>query len=367
MPYEYLNARLRHMKAKLLRPEQFATLLGLRDLEEFINTLAETDYGPDIERSSVQFSGYPLVEDALIQHTQRVFRHLYDMAIGEAKTLIRLLLERFEVFNLKTILRGFHIGADPEETARSLFPTILYPTAFYQELLKREGIAAVIDYLLAVGNRFYKPLAQALPEYEASGKLAVLESALDAFYFGSTRKTLQEMASENAVIVRRMIGTEADVLNITYAMRVVEAGVESEEKYKYILPGGERLKVPAVRDLLASPDKASLLRKLQETPYARALGEIDETLSASELQERLEAWLYRENCRFDPGRFFDIQPVAAYIWRVNVEVTNLRVIAHGLWRGTSREAIEEQLIWVPGVMPERSAASTTGTGGGTRT
>jgi len=255
MSYEYLNARVRHLKAKLLRPEQFQQLLGLRTLDEFIQALAETDYGPEIERSSVQFSGYALVEDALVQHTQRVFRHLYDIAFDEAKALIRLLLERFEVFNLKTILRGFHVGADPEETARSLFPTILYPTAFYQELLKREGVAAVVDYLMAVGNRFYKPLAQALPEYEAGRKLTVLESALDAFYFGSARQALQEMGSESARIVRRLIGTEVDVLNLVYAMRVVEAGVESEEKYRYILPGGERLQVPQVRDLLASPDK----------------------------------------------------------------------------------------------------------------
>jgi len=32
------------------------------------------------------------------------------------------------------------------------------------------------------------------------------------------------------------------------------------------------------------------------------------------------------------------------------------VIASGLSRGASREAIEEQLIWVPGVMPERAGA-----------
>ncbi len=359
MSYEYLNARLRHLKAKLLKPEQFAQLLGLKDLEEFIAALAETDYGPEIERSSVEFAGYPLVEDALTQHTQRVFRHLADMAVGEADTLIRILLERFEVFNLKTVLRGFHAGVDPEETARSLFPTLLYPTAFYQELLKREGIAAVVDYLLAVGNRFYKPLAEALPDYEATRRLARLESALDAFYFGSARRTLREMTSESAEIVRKMLGVEVDVLNLVYALRVVEAGVEAEEKFQYILPGGERIKEPLMRELLSSLDKAAFLRRLQETPYARALGEFDETITAGELQERLEAWLYNQNCRIDPGRFFDIQPVAAYIWRVNVEVTNLRVIASGIERGASRQAIEDQLIWVPGVMPERAAAGAT--------
>jgi len=352
MSYEYLNPRVRYLKAKLLGPEQFAQLLELKSLDEFINYLAETDYAQDIEKSSVEYSGYPLVEDALIRHAQRLLSHLYEIAIGEAKTLIRILLERFEVFNLKTILRGFHIGTEPEETQRSLLPTILYPTAFYMELLKRDGIAGVIDYLLAVGNRFYKPLSKAYPEYEASGKLALLELALDSFYFHSSRRTLQDMASESAAEVRRMLGTEVDILNLVYALRVIEAGVESEEKYRYILPGGERLSEELVRSLLGSPDKSSFMHKLSETYYHKALGELGEEITANELQERLENFLYLENCRFDPGRLFDIHLSAVFIWRLNVEVTNLRVIASGLWRGASRRAVQERLIWVEGMMPE---------------
>lgn len=360
MSYEYLNTRLRVLKAKLLRPEQFAALLGLRDLDEFIHALAETDYGPDLEKSSVEHTGYPLVEEALIRHAQRLFSHLYQMAFDEEKVLIRLMLERFEVFNLKTILRGFHVGAALEETGRSLLPTILYPTAFYQELLKREGIGAVVDYLLAVGNRFYRPLSQVYPEYEAGGKLAVLEMAIEAFYFSDARRALQQIANEDAALVRRMIGTEVDILNLVYALRVVEAGIESEEKYKYILPGGERLKERFVRELLGSPDKPSFLRHMEGTYYQKRLGELAEGITANELQERLEELLYREHCQFDPGRFFDIHLATVFIWRLNVEVTNLRVIASGLWRGAARAVVAEQLIWVPGVMPERTVAAGSG-------
>src|SRR4030067_3278638 len=124
MSYEYLNTRLRFMKMRLLTPQQFKSLIELRDLEEVIHALAETDYGPEIETSSLEYSGYALIENALVQHVQRVFSKLFRMAFDDARILMRVLLERFEVFNLKTILRGFHVEADPEETALSLFPTI---------------------------------------------------------------------------------------------------------------------------------------------------------------------------------------------------------------------------------------------------
>jgi V/A-type H+-transporting ATPase subunit C len=363
MSYEYLNTRLRYLKAKLLTPDQFAALLEMRDLEDVTNILAETDYGPEIAVSSVEYSGYALIENALDRRVQRIFSKLYRMAFDEPRLLMRILLERFEVFNLKTILRGFHIDADPQVTAASLFPTILYPTSFYEELLKRDGIGAVVDYLLAVGNRYYKPLAAALPEYESSGKLAVLESALDAHYFRSARHALKDVSDENALLVRKVLGEEADILNLVYALRIVEAGVESEEKYRYILPCGAHLKEDFIRDLLSSPDKASFLRKLEGTYYPRKLGELAEEISANEFQERLENLLYGENCQFDPEHLFDIHLSVAMIWRLNVEATNLRVIAIGISRDIPREIIEDQLIWVEGMMPERT---TTAAGGGSR-
>jgi V/A-type H+-transporting ATPase subunit C len=345
------------MTVKLLKPQQYEQFLDMHDLGELINSLAETNYGPEIERSSVEYSGYQLVETALMENVQGAFSKLYAIAFDDAHTLIRILLERFEVFNLKTILRGFHVGTDPGETAHSLFPTILYPTSFYQELLKRDGLSAVIDYLLTVGNRYYKPLSESYPDYEASGKLAGLESAVDSFYFGGSRQSLQAIGDDNATAVRRILGTETDMLNLVYALRVVEEAVESEEKYRYILDGGERLSKEFIKELIDSPDKASFFRKLEGGHYAKRLGGFEENLSVSSFQERLENYLYQQACHYDPGRIFDIYLALVYIWRKNVEMTNLRVIASGLWRGISREEIERKMIWIEGVTPERAVAA----------
>ncbi len=344
MAYEYLNTRLRFMKTKLLKPQDFATCLEMRELSDLINFLAQTDYGPEIERSSVEYSGYKLIEDALMRNGQRVFSKLYQIAPEGPKTLIQIILERFEVFNLKTILRGFHVGAPPEEIEKSLYPTILYPTAFYQELLQKENIGACIDYLVAVGSRYYKPLTASFPDYERTKRLAALENSLDAFYFGGSRDLLRDIGDENARLVRLALGTEVDVLNLVYALRVVEEAVESEEKYRYILKGGERLSEEFIRELIDSGDKADFFRKLEATYYARKLGDFNGSLSAGEFQERLENFLYREQCRLDVGRSFDIHLALVYIWRKTVEMTNLRVIASGLWHKAPREEVERKLI-----------------------
>ncbi|MCX8103785.1 MAG: V-type ATPase subunit [Candidatus Bipolaricaulota bacterium] len=344
MSYEYLNTRVRVMLAKLLKPKQFEALLELRELGELVNALAETDYAVELERCSVEFSGYELIEQTILRNGQRAFTHLVRIAPEGPRELIELIVERFEVFNLKTIVRGFHVGVSPEEMARNLYPSILYSAAFYQELLKRETLRGALDYLLSTGNRYYKPLAGVFPAYERTGKLALLEHALDSFYFAHAQELLRQHRDENARIVLDALGTEADLLNLVYALRVVEAGVRSDEKYRYVLAGGRHLSRETVRELLASADVGEFWGKFAGTPYFGKLGAPQEPASAPRLQERLENLLYAELCHLDLGRLFDIQMALSYIWRKSAEMTNLRVIASGVLRHAPRAQIEENLI-----------------------
>jgi len=357
MAYEYLNTRLRYLKARLLRPSEFGSYLDMDDFDEFTAALAETDYADELERASVEHTGYNMVEQAIVAHTQRVFQKLHNIAFDEPKQLIALILERFEVFNLKTIFRGFHAGTDPDTIRESLFPTILYPTSFYETLLDREGIGAIIDELLTVGNRYYRPLAQAYSEYESNGQLALMELALDRHYFAGSRTLLDQLDSANADAVRHMLGTEVDILNLVYAMRVLDTTVDAAERDRYVLGGGDRLDERTIQSLLESPDRASFIRTVEETYYGRRLGALDESLDANAFQEQLENLLYREMTHLEPGQFFDIGLAATYIWRINAEAINLRVIAGGLYRRASRAEIERRLIKVPGMIPEEVAGA----------
>jgi V/A-type H+-transporting ATPase subunit C len=342
MSYEYLNTRVRVMLARLLAPQQFLALLELRELPQLITALGDTDYAPELERSSVEFSGYELIENALIAHGQRVFQKLLTIAPEGPRQLLEIVLERFEVFNLKTIVRGLHAGAPAKEVARSLYPSLLFSQTFYTELLQRGTLRDMLDYLLSTGNRYYKPLAAIFPEYERTGKLALLEHALDSFYFANARERLREYADENAKIIQDALDTETDILNLVYALRVVAAGVRSPERERYILAGG-RLSTEAVRELLNAADLDDLLKKVRRTPYGKALA-AEAELSITRLQGRLENLLYRELCRLERGRFFDIHMAISYIWRKSAEITNIRVIASGLTRRASRAQIEEHLI-----------------------
>jgi len=344
MSYEYFNARVHALKALLLKEEHYKELLEM-DLAGLINFLAGTDYREEIEKSSVEYSGYELVEDALMRAGQRVFRKLFTIAPPGPQELLKIIFERWEVFNLKTVLRGKHASLEEKQILESLYPTIINEPAFYQELAAQKDIKTCIDYLFTVGNHYYKPLLKSYPEYEATKKLAILENALDSFYFGESRVALEAIGDYNAMLIRRSLGTEVDVLNLVYALRVVEEEVASEEKYKYILPGGERLSELFIKRLIDSRDKGEFFNKLAGNFYHQRLGEFEVLdLDAGDFQERLENFLFQERCRIDHSHPFDIHLAHAFIWRKFVEIVNLRVIASGLSRKAPREEIEARMI-----------------------
>lgn len=353
MSYEYLNTRVRAMKARLLSPADFERLMGLPSLEEFVTALEESDYRPEVERASVEHEGVSLalVEAALVRHSERVYRKLYEIAPAGPRELLGLVFERWEAFNIKTVLRGKHVNASEEEVLESLAPAITRKRSFYLELVKQPDVNACVDYLLSVGNRYYKPLTEAFPLYADTGHLAHLERAVDDFYFARSRRTLTERGDADALWLREMQGLEVDALNLVYALRAVEEEAPIEEKYRYILPGGHRLREADVRELIGSRSREEFYAKLKQSQSAYASQVADEGAEApdtGELQERLERWLFRERCRIEAGHPFDIRLPHAYLWRKYVELTNLRVIASGLERGVPRAEIEGRLIPLDG-------------------
>ncbi|MFQ5794586.1 MAG: V-type ATPase subunit [Candidatus Bipolaricaulia bacterium] len=351
--YEYLNARVHALKARLLRDRDYRALLDMDDVTDVIHYLDETDYGREIERSSVRFSGYPLIEDALVRHNERIFRKLYRMAPEGPRELLRIVFDRWEVLNLKTVLRGKHIGASEAEILENLRARIVHDRGYYRELTREPDVGTVIDYLLTIGSRYYQPLLDAQREYNETGNLAFLEHALDASYFSDSRRLLRRKRrlfkmEKNAELIRAALGTEVDLLNLIYALRVLEEAVEAEEKYRYIIPGGERLSTDFIQQLIDAGTHDRFFTLFRGTFYARKL---DLDLEAGQpdaeaFQELVERYLFVEQCAIDLSRPFDIHLACAYIWRKYVETINLRVIATGIEGRIPKEEIQAQMIGI---------------------
>jgi len=105
--YEYANARIRAMKSRLLDRRELEELAGKLDIESVINQLEETPYREEIEDASVKYTGIACVEYALRRSLSNTFRLILSSVKGEdAQTLMQIFLNRWDIQNIKTILRG---------------------------------------------------------------------------------------------------------------------------------------------------------------------------------------------------------------------------------------------------------------------
>src|ERR1051325_4601575 len=155
--YAYVTARVRAKKAKLLPAEEYNKLL-LRDASDIARALQEGAYKQDIDALAARYRGAELVERATRAHMGRVYGEVQGFASGELATMIAYYLARYDLYNVKTILRGKFARVKAEEILAETIPAgSLAPRL--EELVRLERVEGVVEALQGTpGKRVLAPL-----------------------------------------------------------------------------------------------------------------------------------------------------------------------------------------------------------------
>ena len=155
----------------------------------------------------------------------------------DAARYIRIFLNRWDVHNLKTILRGKNIHSPPEEIREALVPAGTLDEATLVEVLKQNDVRGVIDLLATWRIDYARPLTPHLDEWSWTREPLVMEHALDRYYFDFARETVRGRGPEAAVL-RQPVGTEIDITNLKTVITFVRDGVGIEDGERFLLAGG---------------------------------------------------------------------------------------------------------------------------------
>ncbi len=349
MDYEYLNARIRSMKGRLLSPQALEALAQKPDLEGIIAELERTPYRAELERARLQHTGIHAVEDALRKDMAATFRRILSLARGDkGEPYIRILLARWDIQNVKTILRGKAMHVPPTEILECLVPAGDLDEPALAELLKQPDVKAVIDLLATWRIRFARPLMRAFPGFLETRDPAVLEYALDRFAFESALEPMAEEESDNDAIMRGILRTEIEVINLKTAFRLIRDGIPAEEARSMIIDGGRSPETALVLSLVSSGHVETAVKMLEGTPY-RFLsdipaGEVKAGISAYE--KALDRFLLRKGVSHFLKDPLSIAPAIGFSWAKQTEVTNLRIIAKGKSTDMPEKEIRGELLHV---------------------
>jgi V/A-type H+-transporting ATPase subunit C len=350
MDYGYINARMRGMKSRLLSHRALDDLILKPDLESLIADLENGPYRDDIIEAKGHFSGILCIEYALRQNFIKTFQKILGFARqeSEAEQYIRIFLHRWDVQNIKTILRGKNIHITNEEIADCLVPAGELDEATFRELLRQPDVRGVIDLLATWRIRYAEPLTASFPEFAKTRDLAILECALDRFYYADALAGVRA-AGYNNTLIRDILSVEIDVVNLRTVLRMVRDHVDPAAARRYLIYGGKEFDEKMLIGFLALPTIGDVVKSLVSTRY-RFLADIPESVVRSQkisaIEKELERFLIRKGVgafRLDP---LSIASVIGYFWAKFNEITNIRIISRCKTADFPVEHLKEELVYV---------------------
>jgi V/A-type H+-transporting ATPase subunit C len=192
------------------------------------------------------------------------------------------------------------------------------------------------------------PLTRHFKEFTEKRDLAVMEYALDRFFFESALAALQGETYDDQ-IMREMMEVEIDVTNIRSVLKMIRDRMIVDEAEEFLIPGGT-LKVERLMALLKTGSIKDAIKQLGGTPY-EFLGKVPEETFRQEKISVFEKELDRFLIQRGVGWFLGGDPLSiamaiGYVWAKFTEVTNIRIIARLRMADVPEKTIREELIHV---------------------
>jgi V/A-type H+-transporting ATPase subunit C len=356
--FVYGNTRLRARKAGLLTAAAYDGLLG-RPVDGLQQALAETAYRPELEAALARGGGKRAVEIAIRDHLGRALGEMRSFYRDRARELVDVLLARFDLQNLLTLLRGQVRHQPAELVLAAVVPLGPLGDGTAEEIARRDEPAAAVELLIAW--RLPDPetaaaLARAWPRFERTQDLAHLEHEL----VGAHAERVERELAGAPETLRELIARERDAANTLTVLRLRTAlqldeltALPPAPESGRFLPGGrigeatldEALHMPARPDAVARLAAASR-RQDWQAPLTRYASTDD--VDANDLpllQRELEAARVRWALRlFLAGDPLGIDVPIAYTVAKENEARNLRLIAEGADAEEPAETVGARLL-----------------------
>lgn len=330
--YAYIVARVRAMKGKLIPKEMYPKFLNM-EIPEITRFLGESEYKKDVDELGKKYKGTDLFEHALNQNLALTYRKLIEVSQDEAKYIITEYLRYWDIWNIKTILRGKFSNASEDEILEDI---VSAGQLRYRDLLEIVKIGTIEGVIAALSKTPYYP---ALSGYK--GDLAELENSLDKLYYANILKAGE---SSQDRFLMKFLKTEIDLKNLKILFRMKRAGMDRDEILKLLIPDGVELKHSDVGRLAALPFP-EFVRALEDYSYWRTIADISGDLtSLINIETRLDKVGLLNITRISYYYPLSVLPIFDYIISKKLEVDNLRIIVRGKETRLPEEIIKSHLV-----------------------
>jgi len=338
--YAYVVAKVKAKKSLLLKEEDYDKML-MMTVPEISRYISEAGYSKEMTDLATRLSGLNLLEHATYLNMSKAFSIILTASKGELYDMVYAYLNKWDIWNLKVILRGKSYGVDVESIREDL---VIAGKLHADALEKLIAFDSEDDIIANYGKMTQVNFPQdILAAYKANGNLAVIEDFLDKMYYERLLISINQ-SSRPSLLFYEYIREEVDMKNFETILKLKAEGIYGEPVMKFLISGGKRIDDKMLTAFANAEDINSLLSEVSQLKFGE---EIKEALEAKDVRgvvlglRKYEREKAKKFSRLYP---LSVIPVVDYMINKEYEVRNIRAIARGTESGLERETIKGLLV-----------------------
>jgi vacuolar-type H+-ATPase subunit C/Vma6 len=335
----YLVTRIHGLRTHLILQSDLQILVKAKGLRAVYDALMKTDYATEMSQLAASELDASTFEEIFLKKLVERFFFVRRAAQGKVQDLLTRYCARFEVENIKRIVRAKHVEQGAEVPSLIPLPRE-YSLVNFPALLKAKDVDEIASLLR---DTPYHVISERVQSYRDSGATMLLEAALDKIYFSRVWEVVGKVQG-----IRDLIGEEIDLRNLLIALSLKARQIASRLIEEALIPVSYALPKPTLHSILQSrlEDASGIL-----TPrYSKLVADATKLLSTDSASP--VEWLFFNRLYGDASATLKTDPlragyIAAYLLLCECEAKNLVSIVTGKQLKLSEEEISKGLFEFP--------------------
>ncbi len=264
-------------------------MLVLSDEKEVINYLKDqTLYGEFIGHLDFDQLAVDYLEAKARQFVFQRYEKLVHYFTDEHRKLFKMLFMRYEVENLKLLLRAIYRNENIERITNELMVSALFSKIDYEDIGRSKTVEELV--LSLKDTPYYRVLIPYINE-NPNRLMFYMEMNLDRIYFKLLGEQIKRLSGDDREPMLELLGRNTDILNIQWIYRGLKFyKLSPEELFNYCLGNGY-MKFKKLKEFCYSKNEDEFIDQLRSSKYHFLFEDVE---TVDQFMERsMERYLYK--------------------------------------------------------------------------
>ncbi len=313
-----INTKLKARKQDFLSEQAYKMLMEKASLSEVIRYLREhkgyrillRDFDMDtLHRGQIEM----ILKKNVVTQVEKMILYFNQ----QYRQFFLTWLLSYEIEDLKVMIRAITRKEDLRTVEVDFVHSRKYSTLQYEVLMKAKTMEQFLNGLK--GTIYHAPL-RSLSQEDISKREFHMEMQLEILYYNTLMSKSKQLSKEDQRMVREIIGTQIDLLNIQWIYRASKYyKILPEEIVNYTIPRGRSLRYTMLKSLCYCKNEQVFMDLINTTGYGKIFPNTEDMY----IERRIKRYIYKIALRFRSRQSMNITEALAYMYLLDTEMRDI--------------------------------------------